>query len=125
MCVNVYDYIMYVCLRHCMHVCAILHACCIYTLVSMCARCMCVCVCVHIPYMSKDSYVCMYLCVHICCMCVYWCVWAGVGVGVGVSGRARARVCMCMCMCTCMHGYIPVSGNSSNIILVTSIAAPN
>ena len=83
---------MYVYLRHDMPVCAILHVCCIYTLVSMCAWC--TCVCMHIPYMNKDS-LCVYLCVYTCCMCVFMCVWVGVD------------RCGCGCACACpVHGYL-------------------
>ena len=51
--------------------------------------------------------------------------WPNALVRARCTQEEEVCVCVCMCMCTCMDGYIPVSGNSSNVILVTSIAAPN
>ena len=103
---------MHVCLICYIPVCAIYTACALYMLTCLNVCIVHVCVCTHIPYMSKDS-LCVYLCVYLCCMCMCLCASGWVWIYVGV----RVHVHMC--------AWVSVSGNSSNVILVTSIAAPN
>ena len=75
-CMQLYQYITYVCVHVCMHVGVCVHVC---MCVCMCLyMCMCVCVCARV-YVHVYMYVCMcvhHMCMHVhVCVCMCVCVW--------------------------------------------------
>ena len=93
-------YVMYVCLRRYIPVCAIYTACVLYI-----HTCLNVCM-VSYPVHEQGFIMCI-------CVCIYAFGWVWID------------VCVCVCVHVHMCAWVSVSGNSSNVILVTSIAAPN